>query len=292
MIVPADCKKVLIVYYSNSGDVLRSLRALVSPIEAAGHDVHWAEIRTKPAFPFPWEGYDFFNVLPETIAGYPPALEAPELPNTQFDLVILGAQVWFLSPSLPIQAFLAAPEAASLRGCRVLLMLSCRQMWRLAHRRLRGAIVACGARHSDTIVMKHRGELISLLTTPHSLLRTKRAKLPLLPIGGLDEDQLAQLPVLGQRVAEASEKWSGADPLITGTEESDGRNWSAIAEWLGLGYFKIWSTSARAAGTYAAWLRKPIMYFFAYLFLLLIPVGLIVSWITSLPARLFLRRAR
>jgi hypothetical protein len=45
--------------------------------------------------------------MPECILGVPPEIEPPGFdPIEPFDLVVLAYQVWFLSPSLPVQGFL------------------------------------------------------------------------------------------------------------------------------------------------------------------------------------------
>ena len=63
-------------------------------------------LRPRKPYPFPWPILRFFDTFPETIHLDPPELEPFALPPGRFDLVILGYQVWFLSPSGPTAAFL------------------------------------------------------------------------------------------------------------------------------------------------------------------------------------------
>src|SRR5579872_876811 len=97
-------KKVLLVHYASpSGQLSDVMQNLSAPLAASGDvDMRQIVLRPRDPYPFPWPILRFFDTFPETIY-----LDAPELaplgldPGERFDLVILGYQVWFLSPSLP-----------------------------------------------------------------------------------------------------------------------------------------------------------------------------------------------
>ena len=100
-------KKILVVYYSQSGQQLSIIRSLTKPLVEAGHSIHIEEIQPVEKYPFPWTAYQFFNAFPETFHQKP--LDLKSLSPKAFedyDLVIIGYQPWFLSPSRPIGAFL------------------------------------------------------------------------------------------------------------------------------------------------------------------------------------------
>ncbi|MBA4058502.1 MAG: dialkylresorcinol condensing enzyme DarA, partial [Marivirga sp.] len=100
-------KKILVLYYSQSGQQLAILQSLTKPLIGAGHSVHFEEIQPVEKYPFPWSAYQFFNAFPETFHQKPLALKnLSENAFESYDLVILGYQPWFLTPSRPISSFL------------------------------------------------------------------------------------------------------------------------------------------------------------------------------------------
>src|SRR5215210_6435401 len=104
-------KKILVVYYSQSGQQKNILQSLVNPFLQAGHTVHFEELKPVEQFPFPWSAYQFFNAFPETFSQQSIPLEPLSAKAFQnFDLVILGYQPWFLTPSRPVNSFLQSAD--------------------------------------------------------------------------------------------------------------------------------------------------------------------------------------
>src|SRR5215208_1032006 len=98
-------KKILIVYFSQSGQPMRILQSLARPFLDAGHEVIFEELHPLERFPFPWSAYEFFNAFPETFTQQPLSLQALSANTLQnFDLIIIGYQPWFLTPSRPISS--------------------------------------------------------------------------------------------------------------------------------------------------------------------------------------------
>ena len=69
-------KKILAIYYSQSGQQLSILQSLTKPLVEAGHTVHIEEIQPVEKYPFPWTAYQFFNAFPETFHQKPLALKS------------------------------------------------------------------------------------------------------------------------------------------------------------------------------------------------------------------------
>src|SRR6188768_9494 len=100
-------KKILIVYFSQSGQQMRILQSLAAPLQEAGHEVYFENLKPVKPFPFPWNAYEFFNAFPETFTQQPIELEPlSRQASDTYDLVIIGYQPWFLTPSRPISSFL------------------------------------------------------------------------------------------------------------------------------------------------------------------------------------------
>ena len=123
---PPHLKNVLVVTYSQTGQLADAVREITGPLAAAGHRVHVEVLAPRTPFPWPWPIVDFVDVFPECVQLDPPPLAPLGVdPEAPFDLVILGYQVWYLSPSLPVTAFLRSPEAVRLlRGRPVVTVVA------------------------------------------------------------------------------------------------------------------------------------------------------------------------
>ncbi|NND68490.1 MAG: dialkylresorcinol condensing enzyme, partial [Halioglobus sp.] len=109
-------KRVLIVHFSQSGQLHDVVRSVAAPLEESSEvEVSYELLRPQTDYPFPWPFFRFFDTFPETVYAEPEPI-APLSPASRerYDLVILAYQVWFLSPAQPATAFLDAPEAADL----------------------------------------------------------------------------------------------------------------------------------------------------------------------------------
>src|ERR1700761_4994282 len=94
-------KKVLAIFYTQSGQMTEVIDALTAPITAAGATVEKVQIKPVEGYKFPWTGGSFFSVMPDSVMSVPTALQPLGLKEKNYDLVILGYQPWFLSPSIP-----------------------------------------------------------------------------------------------------------------------------------------------------------------------------------------------
>ena len=153
--------KVLVLYFSQSGDVRNMAEAVVRPLEGApeNFEIHWAEIQPVTPFPYPWRNvHKFFNVMPETVLNLPPDIRTPDFdPDMSFDLIILAYSVWFLSPSQPIQAFFKSEQARVLDGAPVITLTVSRKMWQRASEKMKVHLKQANAIHLDNIAVTHQG---------------------------------------------------------------------------------------------------------------------------------------
>ena len=91
-------KKVLVIYYTQSGQLLDISKNITQELEDSVEvDLSYYEIKLKKNFPFPWNKKEFFNAFPETFLQIPTKLEDLENPLLQekYDLIILSYQVWY-----------------------------------------------------------------------------------------------------------------------------------------------------------------------------------------------------
>ena len=109
-------KKVLIVSWSQTGQLSNVVKAVAEPLlTAPGIEVVFEALRPVTPYKFPWSFLHFFNAFPETVYEEPQPIQPLQVSaDESFDLIILAYQVWFLSPSQPMMAFLQTAEALSL----------------------------------------------------------------------------------------------------------------------------------------------------------------------------------
>ena len=106
-------KKVLVIHYSQSGQLTEIVNNIAMPISEGEAEVDYYKIALEKEFPFPWNKSAFFDAFPESFLQKPRKLKTipAEILHKKYDLIILGYQVWYLSPSIPINSLLKSPEA-------------------------------------------------------------------------------------------------------------------------------------------------------------------------------------
>lgn len=206
-------QRVLVLWWSQSGQLRRVAEAFAEPFSAAGHEVVYAELTPAAPFPFPWRVTTFFGEFPETVLGRPKPIQPLHLPDGEWDLVILVAQIWFLSPSQPFAAFLNGPDREVLRGRRVVTLISCRNMWIRGWRRIVTMVGAAGGHVTDRVVATHSGSVFaSYFSTLAWMLTGRRDAIKVLPAAGLAEETFAHLTEWG---ALAADRLRSAQPSET-----------------------------------------------------------------------------
>ena len=112
-------KRVLIVTFSQSGQ-LDKIVSNISNYLPDNIDVHYERLKPIPPFPFPWKDISFYDAMPESVKMIPSNLEHLTFnPETDFDLIILGFPIWFLSSPIPLTTFLKSDEAKRVMvGCK------------------------------------------------------------------------------------------------------------------------------------------------------------------------------
>ena len=99
-------KKVLAIYYSQSGQLKDIIDSFCAPLIDAGIEVEKVQVKLRNDFAFPWTTKRFFSVMPDCVLGNPAELEPFTLKESSYDLIVLGYQPWFLSPSIPFNSLL------------------------------------------------------------------------------------------------------------------------------------------------------------------------------------------
>jgi hypothetical protein len=193
-------RRILVIDYSQSGDVTKVADAFTRALAGPGLEVHREQIQPLVAFPYPWGSLRrLYSVFPECFVGWPGDIRPLAFSaGDRFDLVIVAFSVWHLAPSLPIQAFLRSEQAKVLKNKPVITLCVSRNMWHSASETMKKRLSQVGAIHIDNIVVTHQGPPFStFVSVPRALLYGKRDRLfgifPPADIGDKDLDHVASL---------------------------------------------------------------------------------------------------
>lgn len=124
--------RVIALYSSLTQQTERVVLEVAGALQSGGHQVALEKLELQEPYPLPLPAPTLARLLKQAVSGRWPAppvqpLSGP-LPE-QPDLIILGYQPWFMTPSVPMHAFLKSEQAALLKGRPVIGLLTCRGMY-------------------------------------------------------------------------------------------------------------------------------------------------------------------
>ena len=201
-------KNVLVLYYSQTGQLTNILENITADFNDTHIKVTYQEIKPKEAYPFPWGKTEFFDVFPESFLQIPCELEPiPEdVVNKKYDLVLLGYQVWYLTPSVPINSFLKSAQAKKiLANTPVITVIGARNMWIMAQEKIKKLLLDCGANLVGNIAKVDRHiNHVSVITIQYWMLKGKTDKMwGIFPKPGVSEKDIKASSVFSKPIATA-----------------------------------------------------------------------------------------
>jgi hypothetical protein len=281
-------KRVLLVHFSQTGQLARVARRMVSPLSEAS-DIELVEevLRPRTPYPFPWPLWKFLDAMPETVLLEPPELEPLSVrADEQFDLIILAYQVWYLAPSGPITAFLKSKTGKQLlRGRPVVTVIACRNMWLVAQEAVKGLIREAGGMLRDNVVLTDRGgALETLITTPRWLLTGKRNAFCGLSAAGVSEREIEGADRFGRALLAAlrADREREEAPMLAGLGAARVDPRLIFSERAARRAFSVWSRLIRLGGAAGSMGRAPLLALFS--------VYLVAMIIAVVPPSLLLQR--
>ena len=276
-------KRVLVVYYTQSGQLKEIIDSVLSSLTEVTID--FLPIDTATPFPFPWTDDTFFDAFPESYLQIPQPLQPFNLPHTDYDLVILGYQVWYLSPSIPLSSFLQHPEAKKLlSGKPVITISGTRNMWVMAHRKVKKLLTDCGAHLVGNIALTDRHHNhISVITIVQWLFSGDKNKryLGVFPKAGVADKDIQGASVYGTLIAPHLQTgdYTGLQQAIVAHGGVHYKRFLLSAEKKGNRLFGIW-----AKMIYGSKKRKFLLKCFRiYLYIaiwVLMPIVWLLYWLT------------
>jgi hypothetical protein len=197
-------KKVLAVYYTQSGQLEDIVDHFTRPLLEAGASVEKVRIMPPQAYPFPWTGKSFFAVMPEAVNQVPAPLQPFSFKESAYDLIVLGYQAWFLSPSIPANSLLHHPQFKEVaKDCPVITITGARNMWISAMEKIKPTLRNLGAKLVGNIALVDRHHnFISFITLFHWMFRGKKDRyLNIFPKPGVSDEDILHTKVFGEIVA-------------------------------------------------------------------------------------------
>ncbi len=279
-------KRILILYYTQSGQLLSILQSLAKPLIHAGHTIHFEEIEPEEKFPFPWTSYEFFNAFPEVFFQKPQKIRSVSTRATNgYDLIILGYQPWFLTPSRPVSSFLQTEDSRKILANRpVITVLGCRNMWLGAQEKVKGRLKEVGASLIGHIALIDRSpNLTSLITILRWMFTGNRKPFWFFPAAGVSETDVENTQVYGEIINKAIDEadFSNLQTKLNDAGAIDIKPNLVLLERRGQKAFSVWSKFIASGGSLHSTGRKIRVYIFMYLLPAAIFILSPLLWIVS-----------
>jgi hypothetical protein len=172
-------RRILAVFYSQSGQTERMLDAFLSGVGAGGCQLQVERLDLKTilpppnAYPLPWSLRSF--VREARAALYPDEAVAPPIDFAPFDAIVIAYPVWYLSPATLVASWLRGLPPRALDGKPVITLSTSRKMWFRAQAAVADVVNALGGRVVSHLSLHDRhGNLTSMILTVYFFLTGRR----------------------------------------------------------------------------------------------------------------------
>jgi len=205
-------KNILVIYYTQSGQLKDILDSILLPIEKTGKViVEYEQIKPVSEYPFPWGG-KFFDCFPESVKGIPCKLESFSFAKEKnYDLILIAYQPWYMSPSIPVWSFLESEEAARLlQGKNIISIIGARNMWISSYEIVTKKLSELKAKLAGNIVLTDKScNYISAINIVRWLIKGEKKPTLLLPEAGVSQKDIINASVFGKTINETlrNEDW-------------------------------------------------------------------------------------
>ncbi len=193
--------KLLVINYSQSGQLDEIVTNLIGGIENC--QIDRIKIQPKKSFAFPWPTDNFYDIMPETVLEEAIELEPIKFQEDEYDLIILGYQPWFLSPSMPTTALLQYPDFLKrLKNTPVITVIGARNMWLNAQISVVERVAKAGGEMVGNIALVDRApNHLSAVSIAHWMMTGKKTrKWGIFPLPGISDKDIASMKEVGEMV--------------------------------------------------------------------------------------------
>ncbi|MGO9505966.1 MAG: flavodoxin family protein [Mycobacterium sp.] len=176
--------RVLLLYYTYTGQALKVLEAAGEVFLARGWEVHKAQIEFTDQrfgerfsrFPMRHAVFDVLRMLPAQMRRATGEIQTPdEVRNGNYDLICIGSSTWWFTMNLPMRTFLRSDEAQKLlAGTPFAAFAVCRRYWRSNFRLVRKLGEKRGGQYAGGVHFEYLGGQIASGLSMISYLRSGR----------------------------------------------------------------------------------------------------------------------
>lgn len=277
-------KNVLVLYYSQTGQLKSVIDSFVKNLQCDEINVDKRAIVPKESFGYPWEFYKFADEFPEAVDM--DGVDVDELDDIKddYDLIILGYTIWFLAPATPIVGFMKSAQAKAIfKDKPVVTVIACRDMWVMAHEKMKILLNDVDARLIDNVAFTDQGKgVYSFITTPRWLLTGKKDAFLFFPPAGILERDIDMAPRFGKRLKEElkKNKEKGSEPLLTNLNAVNVDGKLIATEMIATRSSGVWAKIIKAFGPKKSFTRKigTTIYsaFLVILIFTIVPINILV----------------
>ncbi len=287
-------KKVLVLYYSQSGQLTDIVKHFIAPFDKENVEVELVRIQPVNDFEFPWTSDRFFDAMPETVLEKPMALPPLQFRYKKYDLIVLAYQPWFLSLSLPFYSALQLESVKSiLKNAPVVTLIGARNMWISSQERLKAILKEAGAHLVGNVALvdKHNNQ-VSVVTILYWMLTGKKDRyLGIFPKPGVSDKDILEAEIFGQTVLDflLRNNWEGMQQQMIAQGAVDVQYNLMFVEERAPRLFKIWAKMIDGSPH-----RKTLLVVFKYylLFAIFIVAPIVLTLNLLLFRIFFIRKAR
>ncbi|QIW16751.1 dialkylresorcinol condensing enzyme [Pasteurellaceae bacterium RH1A] len=277
-------KKILLISYSQTGQLTQLADNFIQPLKEVGLDVEEYVVKPLDPYRFPWKFETFFNTFPETVHLQPKPIEKPVFQREKYDLIIIAYSVWFLSPAQPITAFMQTAEAKKiLQDTPVITLIGCRNMWLQAQEKMKKLIADGGGKLVGNVVKVDQSNAwASFITTPAWMFTGNKQHFASLPSAGISEAELADMQRFGQALLQKIQQNQPLDqPLFQGMGAVKIDEKLMMSEKVGHRSFYLWGKLLIKCGQISPHLRRFMLYFYIVflvcLILTVVPISAVLK---------------
>ncbi|MES2277007.1 MAG: hypothetical protein V4592_13345 [Bacteroidota bacterium] len=265
-------KKVLAIYYTQSGQMSDIMENFTAPLIADGADVDLISVKPVVDYNFPWTGSRFFSVMPDCQLGVPTLLKDFELKHDSYDLIILGYQPWFLSPSIPSNSIIQHPKfRAVVKDTPVITISAGRNMWLNAFDKIKLLLADAGAKFIGNVALVDTNpNFVSFITIFYWMLTGKKERyLNVFPKPGVSDDDIKHTSVYGDVIAKRlkPENWDGLQQELVDAGAVKIKYPLMVIEGKAGVIFKVWAKFISKRKNKMPWITAYKYYLFIALFL-------------------------
>lgn len=202
-------KSILVISYSQSGQLDEIIDNFLIPFNKSSIDR--IKIIPEKPFPFPYKSKEFFDLMPESVLEEKTQLKPIDFQATNYELIIIGYQPWYLSPSIPITALFYDNKFSSLlKGKPIVTIIGARNMWLNSQESIKENIYKAGGKLVGNIPLIDRNQnQISVVTILYWMLTGKKQRyLNLFPFPGVSNEDIKGASIFGEIVYKAFEEKS------------------------------------------------------------------------------------